>query len=121
MSDRYSARYCSALWRELKSCAIPAFCSSCHSGLSRQARTACDGSFLVIALNFTPVPRREYRIGVPRAGIYQELFNSDSRHYGGSDLGNASTTSATAEPYMGLPASLVLTLPPLAGLILGPV
>jgi len=84
-------------------------------------RTARDGTFLVVVLNFTPVPRHGYRIGVPRAGIYRELFNSDSHHYGGGDLGNASTTSTTAAPHMGLPASLVLTLPPLAGLILAPV
>jgi 1,4-alpha-glucan branching enzyme len=95
-------------------------CHDADNSVVSFARTARNGSFLVVALNFTPVPRHEYRIGVPRAGIYRELFNSDSRHYGGSELGNASTTSATAEPYMGLPASLVLTLPPLAGLILAP-
>ena len=42
----------------------------------------------VVALNFTPVPRQGYRVGVPRPGRYREILSSDSRYYGGSDLGN---------------------------------
>jgi len=81
------------------------------------ARYARDGAFAVVILNFTPVPRHGYRIGMPCAGTYRELFNSDSRHYGGSDVGNG-LTEARPEPWMGLPASAALTLPPLGGLIL---
>jgi len=72
----------------------------------------------IVILNFTPIPRHGYRLGVPQAGRYRELFNSDSRFYGGSDLGNAQLLDATAQEHMGRPASLVLTLPPLGGLVL---
>ncbi len=81
-------------------------------------RYARDGRFVAVLLNFTPVPRVGYRIGVPQPGTYRELLNSDSRHYGGSDMGNGDGLVATAEPWMGRPASLVLTLPPLAGVVL---
>jgi 1,4-alpha-glucan branching enzyme len=73
-----------------------------------------------VALNFTPVPRQGYRLGVPRAGGWRELFNSDSAFYGGSDLGNGGRVSAEPQPWMGFPASLSLTLPPLAALVLLP-
>jgi 1,4-alpha-glucan branching enzyme len=72
----------------------------------------------VVALNFTPVPRHGYRIGVPRPGRYREVLNSDSRFYGGSDLGNPLELQADDIPWMGEPHSLVVTLPPLAGIIL---
>lgn len=76
---------------------------------------------LVVALNFTPVPREGYRIGVPAAGPYQEIFNSDATEYGGSGLGNGSEPIPT-EPvnWMNRPDSLVVTLPPLAGIVLKP-
>ena len=47
------------------------------------------------------MPRKRYRIGVPRAGRYREVFNSDSRHYGGSDLGNGDGLVAGAKSWMG--------------------
>jgi 1,4-alpha-glucan branching enzyme len=72
---------------------------------------------LVVVLNFTPVPRQGYRIGVPEAGRYRVLLNSDSGHYGGSNTGVA-TLEAAAIPMHGLAASLTLDLPPLAGLVL---
>ena len=75
---------------------------------------------LVVALNFTPVPRYHYRIGVPQGGRYREVFNSDSEHYGGSNVGNLAGVEARAEPAMSRPYSLVLTLPPLAAIILKP-
>jgi 1,4-alpha-glucan branching enzyme len=71
-------------------------------------------------LNFTPVPRYNYRIGVPRGGPYREIFNSDSEYYGGSNVGNLEKIEAVAEPRMGRPWSLPLTLPPLAAVILKP-
>jgi len=63
------------------------------------------------------VPRNRYRIGVPVAGSYQEIFNSDSRYYGGSDLGNMGGIQTTGQPSMERADSIVITLPPLAGLI----
>jgi 1,4-alpha-glucan branching enzyme len=74
----------------------------------------------VVLLNFTPVPRHGYRVGVPRAGHYREVFNSDSRYYGGSDAGN-SVASTEPVPAMGYAQSIVVTLPPLAGIVLTPV
>ncbi len=79
-----------------------------------------DGDFLVVALNFTPVPRENYRIGVPRAGDYVEAFNSDSAYYGGSNLGNGGVVRADDEPWMDRPCSMLITLPPLAAVILRP-
>jgi 1,4-alpha-glucan branching enzyme len=74
-------------------------------------------SFLVVILNLTPVPRTNYRIGVPEAGVYAELLNSDSKYYGGSNMGNVAL-EAEAREWMGRPYSINLTLPPLAGLVL---
>ncbi|MBI4459969.1 MAG: 1,4-alpha-glucan branching enzyme, partial [Acidobacteria bacterium] len=73
--------------------------------------------FLVFACNFTPVPRQEYRVGVPEAGYYRELFNSDSGFYGGSNLGNGGGVVAEPRPWHGRPYSIPLTLPPLAVVI----
>jgi 1,4-alpha-glucan branching enzyme len=74
--------------------------------------------FIVVALNFTPVPRHQYRIGVPAAGEYRERFNSDSGYYGGSDLGNRGLVEAESVPWDDHPYSIALTLPPLAGIVL---
>ncbi len=70
--------------------------------------------FLVVATNFTPVPRTGYRVGVPLPGFYREVFNSDSSHYGGSNLGNSGGLSAEEYAWQGQPYSVLLTLPPLA-------
>jgi 1,4-alpha-glucan branching enzyme len=74
----------------------------------------------VVVLNLTPVPRDGYRLGLPSAGRWVEALNSDSEHYGGSNLGNLGGVEATDEPMHGQPASALLTLPPLSGLILRP-
>ncbi len=73
---------------------------------------------LVVAINFTPVPRKGYRLGVPRAGRYREILNTDSRFYGGSDLGNPLPVAADGEPWMDQRQSIVVTLPPLATVVL---
>jgi 1,4-alpha-glucan branching enzyme len=73
---------------------------------------------IVVLCNFTPVPRSEYRIGVPDAGHWQECFNSDAGIYGGSDMGNLGGVSSSNAPAHGFGHSIVLTLPPLAVLIL---
>ena len=78
------------------------------------------GRAAVVVLNFTPVPRYGYRLGVPQAGDYVERINSDSAHYGGSDLGNGGRIATEPVSWMGFPASLSLTLPPLAALLLLP-
>jgi 1,4-alpha-glucan branching enzyme len=76
----------------------------------------------VVALNFTPVPRVGYRIGVPKAGAWKEVLNSDSTFYGGSNLGNGLGDLETIDgEWMGRPWSLVVNLPPLAGIVLRPV
>jgi 1,4-alpha-glucan branching enzyme len=62
--------------------------------------------------------RHGYRIGVPESGIYREMLNSDSTYYQGSDVSNGVHIASQPMPAMGRPYSLVLTLPPLAGIIL---
>jgi 1,4-alpha-glucan branching enzyme len=80
-----------------------------------------DGSdYHLVVLNFTPVVRRFYRIGVPDACSYREVFNSDSHFYGGSDVGNGLPVESEETPWMGRPHSISLTIPPLAALILKP-
>ncbi len=76
--------------------------------------------FLIVVLNFTPVKRTNYRIGVPKAGLYKELINSDSSYYNGSNIGNDTKVQAEDQSWMGLPYSLTITLPPLGGIIFCP-
>jgi len=65
-------------------------------------------------LNFTPVPRYGYRVGVPAPGFWREVVNTDSTAYGGSGVGNLGGLNAAEIPAHGRPWSLSLTLPPLA-------
>ncbi|WP_261379340.1 1,4-alpha-glucan branching protein GlgB [Denitratisoma sp. DHT3] len=95
-------------------------CHDADQSVLSWLRLARDGSHAVVVLNLTPVPRTGYRIGVPRAGGYREIFNSDSSHYGGGNVGNGEGLHAGADPWGGYPASLALTLPPLAGIVLLP-
>jgi 1,4-alpha-glucan branching enzyme len=74
--------------------------------------------FVLVVLNFTPVPRHDWRVGVPRAGEYREVFNSDSEHYGGSNVGNLAGVQAEPVAANGLPHSVRLTLPPLGAIVL---
>ena len=74
----------------------------------------------VIVLNFTPIARYHYRLGVPQLGRYREVINSDSDYYGGSNVGNFSSVSAEEIPWMNQAYSIELTLPPLGGLVLIP-
>ena len=92
-------------------------CDSDQSIIAYQRR-ARDGSFVVILLNFTPVLRQGYRIGVPVAGRYRELINSDASCYGGSNQGNGMGLESQPTEWMNHKQSLVVTLPPLAGVIL---
>jgi 1,4-alpha-glucan branching enzyme len=86
--------------------------------LIRRAKDQQD--FVVAVLNFTPVPRDGYRIGVPRGGSYTELLNSDADTYGGSNMGNGGVVSTEPIPSHGYSDSLRLTLPPLGFLLLKP-
>jgi len=72
---------------------------------------------LIVVLNFTPVPRENYRIGVPEPGTYTEIFNSDSKFYDGSNTGNGAVYSEPVS-WMNQPQSVNLTLPPLGAIIL---
>ena len=75
---------------------------------------------LVCVFNLTPVPREEYRIGVPGKSAYRERINSDSAYYGGSNVGNEGYLHVEEMPCHGFSQSLELTLPPLGCLILEP-
>ena len=73
---------------------------------------------LLLVYNFTPLPRDNYRIGVPKGGVWREILNSDAEIYGGSNLGNSGRIEADDEGQHGLPHSLNLLLPPLGALVL---
>lgn len=73
---------------------------------------------MLICLNMTPVVRENYRVGVPREGFYREVFNSDSQHYGGTNVGNAPGATAEKIPAQGREWSINVTLPPLAATLL---
>jgi 1,4-alpha-glucan branching enzyme len=88
-----------------------------HSVLSYLRK--CGDEHAVVVLNFTPVPRLGYRIGVPGPGRYREILSSDSKYYGGSNLGN-DVLETEPTPWMDQPHSIVVTVPPLAGVVLVP-
>lgn len=91
----------------------------CHdaaqSVISYQRRAGQE--VIINAFNFTPIVRKNYRLGVPEPGRYRMLLNSDSTFYGGTNIGEQ-ILHTESEPWMGHPQSIVLTLPPLAGMIL---
>ena len=95
-------------------------CHDADQSVVAWLRRGRDGRHAVVVLNFTPVPRHNYRLGVPLEQDYLERMNTDSAHYGGSDLGNGGRVTAQATAWMGFPASVSLTLPPLAALVLLP-
>jgi len=72
----------------------------------------------VVAINLTPVPRGDYRIGAPSPGRYQMLLNSDDRRFGGSGWGAVEAVESEEVPFHGYPQSLRLNLPPLGALVL---
>jgi 1,4-alpha-glucan branching enzyme len=82
-------------------------------------RSSQDSADILIALcNFTPVPRHDYRIGLPAGGVWKEILNSDAECYGGSGLGNFGAVTAGPVPFHHRPFSASVTLPPLAFLLL---
>ncbi len=75
-------------------------------------------SFILVVCNFTPTISQDYRLGVPQPGLYREVINTDSVHYGGSNVGTPlGAVMATERPSHGRPQSIVLTIPPLATVI----
>ncbi len=85
---------------------------NCIVSFIRRAGNPAD--HLVVVCNFTPVPRAAYRVGVPEAVYYREILNSDSRAYGGSNLGNQGGLHSAAMPWHGQPCSMEIIVPPLA-------
>lgn len=84
----------------------------------RRGRAADD--VLLVAINYTPVPRPNYRIGVPIGGRWEEVLNSDAKIYWGSGQGNLGGLDASPLPYHQWPRSLTLNLPPLGAVVLKP-
>ncbi len=82
----------------------------------RKGRTSND--VIIVICNFTPVPRQNYRNGVPRGGFWKELLNSDAPHYGGSGQGNLGGVNASPVPSHGQYHSISLSVPPLGILFL---
>jgi 1,4-alpha-glucan branching enzyme len=76
-------------------------------------RYGADGSMLACVCNFSATPHRDYRIGLPSAGRWTEVLNTDAEIYGGADIGNFGGVDAVAEPWHGRPASASLSIPPL--------
>jgi len=85
-----------------------------HSVISLLRKGRSSANLLLVVCNFTPVPRYSYRLGVPRAGMWQEILNSDAGRYGGSNMGNLGGVEAVPVPLHGRPYSLTITLPPLS-------
>jgi len=85
-------------------------------GLIRKGHST--GDAVLAVCNFTPVPRYNYKMGVPRGGYWREILNSDSQEYGGSGLGNLGGVEASSVSFHGRPYSLTLTLPPLGAVFL---
>jgi 1,4-alpha-glucan branching enzyme len=91
-----------------------------QSVVSFVRRAKCPTDFVQIICNFTPVPRHGYRVGAPVPGFYRELLNTDAGIYGGTNVGNVGGSTTAPIPWQSQPHSLVLTLPPLAVLVLKP-
>jgi len=79
---------------------------------TRRGRSTDD--IVLVVCNFTPVPRENYRLGVPRGGYWKEVLNSDAAEYWGQGFGNMGGVEAAPVPSHGLPHTLVMTLPPLS-------
>ena len=78
------------------------------------------GTPVVVVVNFAGVPHEGYRLGLPRAGVWDELLNTDSSLYGGSGVGNLGRIEAASKGWKGQPASATLRLPPLGAVLLRP-
>ncbi len=93
-------------------------CDDAEQNVISYLRRSPGGECLLVACNFSPVVRYDYRVGVPQAGRWHERLNTDAALYGGSDVGNLGAVDSNDKPCHGQPCSLSLTLPPLAAVIL---
>jgi len=91
-----------------------------NQSVASYLRKSKDGQIVLAVLNYTPVVREGYRVGVPQGGEWRELLNSDAPVYGGSGVGNRGSVRAEPSPSHGREHSLELTLPPLGALFLKP-
>jgi len=85
-----------------------------QSTISLLRKGRSDENTIVVACNFTPVPRHNHWVGVPTGGLWREILNSDAHDYGGSGQGNFGAVEAEANSFHGRPYALKITLPPLA-------
>ncbi len=93
-------------------------CNDAQQSLLSYVRKA-GTEFIVVVLNLTPVPRHNYRLGVPEAGAYREILNSDSAFYGGGNIGNGGEPLVAEEQaWMGRPHSITMSMPPLGAVVL---
>ncbi|OUC06173.1 1,4-alpha-glucan branching protein, partial [Litorilinea aerophila] len=91
-----------------------------HSVISFVRRARDPQDLVVVVCNFTPVPRHDYRVGLPMLGTYREILNSDWTQYGGSGVGNPEPIVAEAMPWQRCNYSALLNLPPLGVIYLKP-
>ena len=77
-------------------------------------RRGADGSLVAVAVNMSPVPRVHYRLGLPVAGEWEEVLNTDAIAYGGTGSGNLGLVLTVDEPWHGRPVSASIVVPPLA-------
>ncbi len=96
------------------------FLDADSSVISFRRRSQNDAESVIFVCNFTPVVRQGYRVGLPHAGRYREILNTDAVQYGGSGVCNPDAIDTEAIVWHGQPYSAVLTLPPLAVLVLAP-
>jgi 1,4-alpha-glucan branching enzyme len=89
-----------------------------NSIISFVRKPKAEGRTVLVVCNFTPLPRLNYRVGVPRSGYWREALNSDGTCYGGSGVGNSGGVHSEAHEAHGRPCSLCLNLPPLGVLML---
>ncbi|MEJ2115672.1 MAG: alpha amylase C-terminal domain-containing protein, partial [Gammaproteobacteria bacterium] len=95
-------------------------CNDHEQSIISYLRKSGDDIYVVV-LNLTPVKRDNYRIGVPYEGEYNEILNSDSSYYAGSNVGNNTIVKTDNISWMEFPYSLKLVLPPLGAIILSPI
>ncbi len=93
-------------------------CHDASQSVLSYLRRDRDGHCTVVVLNFTPVIREDYRIGLPHGGWWQEVFNTDAECYWGSNVGNGGGVQADDTPWMNRACSARLVLPPLAAVVL---
>lgn len=84
-----------------------------NSVLSFLRRSGDPKDDVVVVCNFTPIPRESYRVGVPTAGFWREIVNSDAKEYAGAGWGSMGGAASSPTPWHGRPHSVSLTLPPL--------